>query len=52
MTPEVAKTAIQFLVRTQLQGQEVPAFNAVMIALQQIIEPKPEPKGAAGAKAG
>lgn len=36
MTPEVANLAIQFMQRVQLTGQEVPAFNAVMRALQAV----------------
>lgn len=43
MTPELAKAAIQFMLRARLEGQEVPAFNAVMAALHEIAEPKPEP---------
>lgn len=36
MNQEIANAAIQFLLRAQLQGQEVPAFNAVMNALHEI----------------
>ena len=42
MTPELAKAAMQFLMRARLEGQEVPAFNAVMAALHEFAEP---PKG-------
>lgn len=35
MTPEIARAAIEFLSRTQLTGQEVPAFNAVFSALTE-----------------
>ena len=34
MDKEIIKTAMQFMMRVQLTGQEVPAFNAVMNALQ------------------
>lgn len=40
MTPEIAQVAQQFMLRVQLQGQEVPAYNAVMQALQEVIEGK------------
>lgn len=36
MTPEIANAAMQFLMRVQLTGQEVPAFNSVMVALQEL----------------
>lgn len=36
MSPETANLAIQFMQRVQLTGQEVPAFNAVMRALQAV----------------
>lgn len=39
MNQEIAKAAIQFMLRVQLQGQEVPAFNSVMQALHEIAEP-------------
>lgn len=35
MTPEIANAAMQFMMRVQLTGQEVPAFNSVMVALQE-----------------
>lgn len=35
MTPEIAQAAIQFLMRVQLSGQEVPAFNAVIHELSK-----------------
>lgn len=34
MDKEIIKTAMQFMMRAELKGQEVPAFNAVMNALQ------------------
>jgi len=50
MTPEIAQATIQFMLRVQLHGQEVPAFNAVMQALQSMLkEPvaqEPTNKGA------
>lgn len=39
MNQELAKAAIQFMLRVQLTGQEVPAFNAVMQALHEIAKP-------------
>lgn len=36
MNQEIAKAAIQFLMRAELRGEEVPAFNAVMQALHEI----------------
>lgn len=42
MTPDIAKAAIQFLLRVQLTGQEVPAFNAVMSALNEAAKPPPQ----------
>ncbi len=39
MHPELAKVAIAFLERAQLQGAEVPAFMAVMKALQELANP-------------
>lgn len=36
MNKELAQAAMQFLLRTQLQGHEVHAFNAVMNALNEI----------------
>lgn len=41
MTPEIAKIAMQFLMRVQLQGSEVPAFNALMQALSEAVETNP-----------
>jgi hypothetical protein len=35
MTPEIAKAAMQFLARVQLQGAEVPAYNAVIQQLKE-----------------
>lgn len=37
MDKEIAKVAGQFLLRADLKGSEVPAFNAVMEALEAII---------------
>lgn len=34
MDKEIIKTAMQFMMRVDLKGQEVPAFNAVMGAMQ------------------
>ena len=42
MDKEIAQAAIQFMLRVQLQGQEVPAFNAVMKALNEILLKKVE----------
>lgn len=42
MNKEIANVIVQFLMRTPLEGKEVPAFNAAITALQEIIEPKPE----------
>lgn len=36
MTPEIAKAAMQFMMRVTLEGQEVPAFNTVMQSLSEI----------------
>lgn len=36
MDKELAKLAMQFLIRVNLQGQEVPAFNAVMTRLNEL----------------
>lgn len=47
MTPEIAKATMQFMLRVQLTGQEVPAFNAVMTALQQVQHPEPAAGGPA-----
>lgn len=43
MTPELAQAALQFMQRVQLQGQEVPAFNAVCAALREELKPQPKP---------
>lgn len=37
MEKEIAKAAMQFMMRAQLTGQEVPAFNAVMQELDGIV---------------
>ena len=42
MDKEIIKTAMQFMMRVQLTGQEVPAFNAVMNALQAELNSNPE----------
>ena len=34
MDKEIINAAIQFMLRVDLKGQEVPAFNAVMNAMQ------------------
>ena len=36
MNGQIAQIAIEFMKRVQLQGTEVEAFSAVMIALQDI----------------
>lgn len=36
MNEEIAKIAAQFLMRVQLSGSEVPAFNMIMLALEQV----------------
>lgn len=41
MTPEEAKAGMQFMLRAELRGQEVPAFNTVMQALSEISNPAP-----------
>lgn len=38
MPKELAQAAMQFLLRVQLSGKEVPAFNAVMDALHAITQ--------------
>lgn len=38
MTSELAKLALQFMQRVQLQGAEVPAFNAVCASLREVAE--------------
>lgn len=40
MEKEIIKTAMQFMMRVNLNGQEVPAFNAVMNALQTELDRK------------
>lgn len=40
MDKEVAKAAMQFMLRAQLKGEEVPAFNAVMESLNKYASPK------------
>lgn len=45
MNQELVKAAIQFLMRAQLTGEEVPTFNAVMRALHdQLHDKKDEDK--------
>lgn len=44
MSEEIIKIIMQFMMRVDLKGQEVPAFNKVMSALQHEIEPKNGPK--------
>lgn len=43
MHPDIAKAAINFLMRATLQGGEVPMFNAVMIELEKLAKPEPLP---------
>lgn len=38
MDKEIIKAAMQFMMRANLKGEEVPAFNAVMNAMQAEIE--------------
>ncbi|MDU1652631.1 MAG: hypothetical protein E6850_09040 [Leclercia adecarboxylata] len=38
MEKEIIKTAMQFMIRVNLSGQEVPAFNAVMNAMQAEVD--------------
>jgi hypothetical protein len=42
MKPEIAKAAIAFLNRIDLKGNEVPAFSAVVMALNELANKKPE----------
>lgn len=42
MDKDVARAATQFMLRVQLTGAEVPAFNAVMTALAALVEQKEE----------
>lgn len=44
MTPELARLALQFMQRVQLQGAEVPAYVAVVNALEEIANPPPAPE--------
>ncbi|HBC7939254.1 TPA: hypothetical protein KE235_004282 [Escherichia coli] len=44
MSEEIIKIIMQFMMRVDLKGQEVPAFNKVMSALQHEIDSKSEPK--------
>jgi len=43
MHPELAKAALAFLARAQLQGAEVPAFTAVIKALEALANPQELP---------
>lgn len=43
MHPNLAKAAMEFLLRANLSGSEVQAFTAVMTALQMLAEPLPAP---------
>lgn len=45
MHPDTAKAAIVFLMRTTLQGNEVPAFNRVMSEMEKLANPAPLPEG-------
>lgn len=38
MDKDIAKVAGQFLLRVDLKGSEVPAYNAVMQALENILK--------------
>jgi hypothetical protein len=41
MSPEIARAALAFLSRAQLQGAEVPAFVQVVRELEAIVIPAP-----------
>jgi hypothetical protein len=41
MTPETARNIIQLLLRADLKGHEVPAFNQIMTELTPIANPEP-----------
>lgn len=43
MNPEIAKAIVTLLLRVDLKGNEVPAFNTIMQALDGIINPPPPP---------
>lgn len=45
MTPEIAQVALQFMQRVQLQGAEVPAFNAVCEVLRALLHSPPATEG-------
>lgn len=51
MEKEIIKTAMQFMMRVNLSGQEVPAFNAVMNALQAELNSNKGEEGKCGADA-
>lgn len=42
LTQEEAKNALTFLVRCDLKGNEVPAFNQVILKLSNIAKGEPE----------
>lgn len=41
MSPELARLALTFLARTQIQGSEAPAMMQVVQALQMVAMPQP-----------
>lgn len=43
MSPELARLALTFLARTQIQGSEAPAMMQVMQALQMVAMPPATP---------
>ena len=49
MNPEIAKAAMTFLERVQLQGNEAPAFLQVMQALSVEANPAPVDDGSEAA---
>ena len=42
MNRELVELAMRFLMRVQLTGQEVPAFNAVVDGLQRLVAQTPD----------
>lgn len=42
MNPELAKACMEFLLRTTLQGREVPVFAQVVAAIEKMAEAQPE----------
>ena len=46
MNKEIAEAAMKFMMRVQLTGQEVPAFNAVMQELDDLSRGEDKPAAA------